>query len=99
LGSCSVNQEAGLGAEFIHGIGISEYLTEHGLTCEYYSEHMKDNDHNEYQTLIRHVSDYLGDLIIIGGYGHSRIRETVLGGMTRRLIKSSSIPVLMAHVG
>ena len=93
----TVNRQTDLDDEFLQGIGISEYLTEHGVNCEYFNEHMKDKDQSEYQTLIRHVSDYLGDLIIIGGYGHSRFRQIVLGGMTRSLIKNSTVPVLMAH--
>jgi nucleotide-binding universal stress UspA family protein len=37
------------------------------------------------------------DLIVAGGYGHSRVREVLLGGVTRTLMRSSPIPVLMSH--
>jgi nucleotide-binding universal stress UspA family protein len=37
------------------------------------------------------------DLIVMGGYGHSRVREFVFGGLTRDLVKSSRIPLFMAH--
>ena len=37
------------------------------------------------------------DLIVTGGYGHSRLREWILGGVTRHLINRSDIPLLMAH--
>lgn len=37
------------------------------------------------------------DLIVMGGYGHSRMREFVLGGMTREILASSSLPVFMSH--
>ncbi|MGK0374846.1 MAG: nucleotide-binding universal stress UspA family protein [Arenicella sp.] len=83
--------------ELIEGIEISDYLNRHQITTEYFAENMNQQDHNEADALLRHVDKHGRDLIIIGGYGHSRFREIVLGGMTRRLIKESSVPVLLAH--
>ncbi len=37
------------------------------------------------------------DLVVMGGYGHSRLREVMLGGVTRHMLRNASIPVLMAH--
>jgi nucleotide-binding universal stress UspA family protein len=37
------------------------------------------------------------DLIVMGGYAHSRLRELVFGGATRDLLRSATIPLLMAH--
>ena len=37
------------------------------------------------------------DLIVMGGYGHSRIREMILGGVTRHMLASAKVPILMAH--
>lgn len=37
------------------------------------------------------------DLVVMGGYGHSRLRQLVLGGVTRWMLKHASVPVLMAH--
>jgi nucleotide-binding universal stress UspA family protein len=37
------------------------------------------------------------DLIVMGGYGHARLREMVLGGVTREILERTSVPVLMAH--
>jgi nucleotide-binding universal stress UspA family protein len=36
-------------------------------------------------------------LVVMGGYGHSRLREFVLGGATRGILQSMTIPVLMSH--
>jgi nucleotide-binding universal stress UspA family protein len=47
--------------------------------------------------LDRHASASGADLIAMGGYGHSRLREFVLGGVTRELIQSSATPLLMAY--
>ncbi len=38
-----------------------------------------------------------GDLLVMGAYGHSRLREMVLGGVTRGALRNMSVPVLMAH--
>jgi nucleotide-binding universal stress UspA family protein len=37
------------------------------------------------------------DLLVVGAYGHSRLREFVLGGVTRRLLREMTLPVLMSH--
>jgi nucleotide-binding universal stress UspA family protein len=36
-------------------------------------------------------------LLVMGGYGHSRVREWIFGGVTERVLRSSPIPVLMMH--
>jgi nucleotide-binding universal stress UspA family protein len=48
-------------------------------------------------TLLSHAADVGADLIVMGGYGHSRIREMVLGGVTREILRSMTVPVLMSH--
>lgn len=47
--------------------------------------------------LLSRVADRDGDLVVMGAYGHSRLRETVLGGMTRDMLGVMTVPVLMAH--
>ena len=37
------------------------------------------------------------DLLVMGGYGHSRLREMILGGVTRHMLERMSLPVLFAH--
>ena len=37
------------------------------------------------------------DLLVMGGYAHSRLRELVFGGATRELLRATTIPILMAH--
>jgi nucleotide-binding universal stress UspA family protein len=43
------------------------------------------------------VADAGADLIVLGGYGHSRLREFILGGVTRGILGSMTVPVLMSH--
>ena len=45
----------------------------------------------------RYAADASADMIVMGGYGHSRLREFVLGGATRGLLESMTLPVLMSH--
>ncbi|WP_417249666.1 universal stress protein [Celeribacter sp.] len=47
--------------------------------------------------LERHVRDKDADLLVMGAYGHSRFRESIMGGATRNMLESSKVPVLMSH--
>jgi nucleotide-binding universal stress UspA family protein len=47
--------------------------------------------------LLSHVADVSADLIVAGGYGHSRLREAILGGVTRTFMTSMTVPVFMSH--
>ena len=93
----TVTRTTNLDQELVDGIEISNYLNKHQVTTEFFAERMTAQDQNEAGTLLRHVEHRDRDLIIIGGYGHSRFREIILGGMTRQLIKKSAVPVLLAH--
>lgn len=48
-------------------------------------------------TLLSRAGDLEADLLVMGAYGHSRVRELVLGGATRTVLASMTLPVLMAH--
>jgi nucleotide-binding universal stress UspA family protein len=47
--------------------------------------------------LLSLASDQNSDLLVMGAYGHTRFREILLGGVTRQILKSMTLPVLMAH--
>ncbi|PRX37384.1 Universal stress protein family protein [Meinhardsimonia xiamenensis] len=47
--------------------------------------------------LLRHCDDVGAQLLVMGAYGHSRFRESILGGATRNVLENADIPVLMAH--
>ena len=49
------------------------------------------------EALLSHAADTGADLIVMGGYGHPRAWELVLGGVTRTLLQSMTVPVLMSH--
>jgi nucleotide-binding universal stress UspA family protein len=47
--------------------------------------------------LLSHAADSGADFLVMGGYGHSRLREFVLGGATRQVLSAMTLPVLMTH--
>ncbi len=47
--------------------------------------------------ILSRAADYDVDLIVMGVYGHSRMRELVLGGVSRTLLSSMTVPALMSH--
>jgi nucleotide-binding universal stress UspA family protein len=49
------------------------------------------------QALLDETKAEGGDVLVIGGYGHSRRRELVMGGVTRHIIENTDLPVLMVH--
>jgi nucleotide-binding universal stress UspA family protein len=47
--------------------------------------------------LLSRASDLGADLVVMGAYGHSRWQELVMGGATRGMLESMTVPVLMSH--
>lgn len=47
--------------------------------------------------IARHVDDQNADILVMGAYGHSRFRESILGGATRNMLQMTKTPILMAH--
>ena len=55
-------------------------------------------DHADIQPLILSIAADAGlDLIVMGGYGHSRLQERIFGGVTRGMLQSMTVPTLMSH--
>jgi len=49
------------------------------------------------EEILRTATEFGADLLVLGCYGHSRLRETVFGGATTRILRDMTLPVLMAH--
>jgi nucleotide-binding universal stress UspA family protein len=79
----------------VAGADIAENLARHGLKVEIKSIMDKVND--VATVILNRVADGSADLVVMGGYGHSRIREFVLGGATRGMLRTMTVPTLMAH--
>ena len=79
----------------VPGADIGLYLARHGVRVEVKTDNGAEIDvGNE---LLSRAADLDADLIVMGGYGHTRLREWVLGGATRTILKSMTAPVLMSH--
>ncbi len=77
------------------GADIALHLTRHGIEVDV--QQLNGTDIDVGNALLNHVADRGSDLLVMGGYGHSRLREFVLGGATRTILRSMTVPVLMAH--
>jgi nucleotide-binding universal stress UspA family protein len=71
------------------------YLAWHGLKAE--ARHVAPAGDAVGVALLAAAAGLGADLVVMGGYGHSRLREMVLGGVTRHVLDNADLPVLLAH--
>lgn len=83
------------GADRIPGADIATHLARHGVTVE--AAHTVSDDIDVGDVLLSAIADRSIDLLVMGGYGHSRTREVILGGATRHVLNSMTVPVLFSH--
>lgn len=74
---------------------LHAYLNDHGVAASIHPSGVETGD--AAQALLSRAADLEADLLVMGCYGHSRARERVLGGMTRSILDSMTLPVLMVH--
>lgn len=79
----------------LRGIEMANHLARHGIKLDI--KVITAPDVSVSGTILSHVADTAADLLVMGGYGHSRLREFVLGGVTREMLASMTVPVLMSH--
>lgn len=77
------------------GADVALWLARHGVKVTVQREVAADSRVGE--TILSRAADSGADLIVMGIYGHSRLREFVLGGASRTLLESMTVPVLMSH--
>ncbi len=76
------------------GADLGTLLARHGVKVE--TKEVKE--HKSAGEILLDVAEKSGaDLLVIGAYGHSRVREMVLGGVTRHVLSHPKVPVLMSH--
>lgn len=94
-------------AEAVHVLGVDtlrtdadeaapvvEYLSWHGIPATY---HKLEGSGSVASQLQERCADIGADLLVMGGYGHSRLRELILGGVTRAMLNQTRLPLLLAH--
>jgi nucleotide-binding universal stress UspA family protein len=88
-------EESRFGHGEIPGADIALYLARHGVKAEV--ERTVSSGIGIGNTLLSRAADYDADALVMGAYGHSRMRELLLGGATRTVLQSMTLPVLMSH--
>jgi nucleotide-binding universal stress UspA family protein len=78
------------------GADLAKHLARHGLKVEL-RRIVQSAGQDVAATLQNEVFENGFDFLVMGGYGHSRLREFILGGTTRSIVESMTAPVLMAH--
>jgi len=80
------------------GADIALYLARHGVNVVVRREHNGAGGAADVgSALLSLASDVGADLLVMGSYGHTRLREVLLGGVTQTVLESMTIPVLMSH--
>ncbi len=73
----------------------AEYLSRHGIAVEIHEWPRKDRSVEE---ALSHACQELSiDWMVMGAFGHSRLRETIFGGVTRYILAETRVPLLLAH--
>lgn len=92
----AVNPPGGAAGEGdIPAADVCLHLARHGVRAE--ADHVEAHDIAVGDMLLSRAADKSIDLLVMGAYGHSRLRELVLGGATRHILGHMTIPVLMSH--
>ena len=74
---------------------LSGYLARHGVSAE--ARHVPAEGIEAGYALLENAATQGAHLLVMGGYGHSRLREFIFGGATENVLRSAGIAVLMAH--
>lgn len=79
----------------ITGAKLVQHLARHGIAAS--ARRTSKGDISIENVILSYAADSGADFLVMGGYGHSRLREFILGGATRGILASMTLPVLMSH--
>ena len=79
----------------VPGADLALFLARHGVKAS--AAHQSARGIDVGNQILSRAADASADLIVMGAYGHSRLRELALGGATRAVLDAMTVPVLMAH--
>ncbi len=81
--------------DHLPGAEIASHLARHGVKTDV--RHTVATDIDVGDAILNAVSDHGADLLVMGAYGHSRLREFVFGGATRHILRHMTVPTLLSH--
>jgi nucleotide-binding universal stress UspA family protein len=90
----SQHQQQPSSQDLAPGGELARYLSRHDIKVEVLQRNTSQDIGSAILSL---ATDLDSDLLVMGGYGHSRFREILLGGVTRTVLETMTIPVLMSH--
>src|SRR6202171_314616 len=90
-----INEKTNSNTNVIRGAEMAKHLARHDVKVEV--EAIPAADIDVASAILSYAADSSGTLVVMGGYGHARLREVILGGVTRDMLKSMTVPVFMSH--
>lgn len=92
----AINPQGGMaGHGDVPGADITLHLARHGVKAA--ADHIHAEDMDVGNMLLSRIADGQIDLLVMGAYGRSRLRELVMGGATRHILRHMTVPVMMSH--
>ncbi len=92
----AINPRDGVSGEGeVPGADLALHLSRHGVKAE--ASWLHAADVTVAAMLLSRLADLQADLLVMGGYGHSRVREIILGGVTREILQAMTVPTLLSH--
>jgi nucleotide-binding universal stress UspA family protein len=76
-------------------VNLAQHLSRHNVNVTI--NRIPMGDMAVADALLSHAADSSADFVVMGGYGHSRLREFILGGATRTVLQSMTVPTLLSH--
>jgi nucleotide-binding universal stress UspA family protein len=90
-----INEKTRSDRNEVRGAEMATHLARHNVKVQL--ETMPAADIDVANAVLSYVADNSGTLVVMGGYGHSRLSEIILGGVTRDMLDAMTVPVFMAH--
>src|ERR1700733_7916338 len=90
-----LNEKTDTSPNQIRGAEMAKHLARHDVKVQIVTVPTADIDVTN--AILSYVADVSGTLIVMGGYGHAKLREMILGGVTRGMLQSMTVPVFMSH--
>ena len=90
-----LNEKTNTAPNTIRGAEMAKHLARHDVKVQIVTLPAADIDVSN--AILSYVANVSGTLIVMGGYGHAKLREIILGGVTCDMLKSMTVPVFMSH--